>query len=70
MAVNIEYNLNADIAENLLSTLRNNAYAECEDKVRKANAYREGYVKAIEDMLDRIIRYDLIREVDAENENA
>lgn len=70
MAVKFEYNLSATMADKILNSLRDEAYKKCEEQIKEANAYREGYAAGIIDAQDRLIRLSIIREEDAENENA
>ena len=57
MNVKVEYNISAEMAEKILIGLRTEAHRKAEEKIAKANAFRDGYVTAIMDVQDRVIRY-------------
>lgn len=71
MAVEIEYTKSADQVDHIITTLRETASEKCKVEIAKANAYREGYVTALFDLQDRILRYrTVIKEEGAKDENA
>ena len=70
MAVKIECTKSADQVDNIITALREKASVKCNMEVAKANAYREGYVTALFDLQDRILRYrTVIKEEGVKDEN-
>lgn len=67
MNVKVEYSLSAEKAEEILIGLRSKAHEKAIKKIEIASAFRDGYVSAILDVQDRIIRYQTAKDGGAED---
>ena len=66
MYVKVEYSLDAEKAEEILVGLRSEAHEKAIKEIEIASAFRDGYVSAILDVQDRIIRYQIAKDGGAE----